>query len=565
MPTRWYRPAADAAACRHEVREAGCAGSIQRRVGGESPSRNRDPFAYDARPLSPNPPAASKRWTWAWPLVVAALFALRAPHLSGPLDDPHSWRQCDTVHYTLDFWRNGFHLLHPKVCWLGPQPTLIFEFPLPEAMAALLDRAFGFTPLWDRIVALLFTALSVFWLHRIVREIADKTTARIATVVYLVAPLTQFYSRAPQVDFAAQAFAHGLLYHGLRSARGGGAKDAAMAAICGALAAMIKGPYLAPVLPPLLLAMAAAGSVAAAAGAAAAVAVSAVAFLLWRRYVAAVNGAAPDWNWLPGYYKEVNPWWWYVGDMKQRLAPAAWIKLAKRMINEILTPAGVLLAACASFWRGGIGYRERPLGFALAWLAGAFAYLLVFFPLNVIHNYYQVPFVAPFSLLVALGVRALTRAPSPALLRRAAWAALVALVAVALVMPAHLGWYRVDVLREQAGAEIARRVPADDLVIVVDHDSGYSDPRLLFRARHHGWAVGAEDLTPALLARLTPLGARWVAWVSEPGVARLAPPAYLADREVAAATLPGAGHGATPIGELHLFRVAADSTAVAAP
>jgi hypothetical protein len=69
--------------------------------------------------------------TLAWLAAAVFLLALRIPHLSGPLDDPHSWRQCDTVGYSLAFARHGIDLLHPSVVWLGAHRTLILEFPLP--------------------------------------------------------------------------------------------------------------------------------------------------------------------------------------------------------------------------------------------------------------------------------------------------------------------------------------------------------------------------------------------------------------------------------------------------
>lgn len=475
---------------------------------------------------------------FAWPLVLVALFALRLPHLGGPLDNPHSWRQCDTVNYTWQFFRHGIDLLHPRVCWLGGAGTLIFEFPLPEALAALLDRAFGFTPLWDRVVALAFTALSAFWFHRIVRELADTATARIATAIYLVAPLTQFYSRAPQVDFAAQAFAHGLLWHGWRSLRGGGWPHALAAAACGALAAMIKVPYVLPVLAPLALLVAGAGSLMAVAGVAFALVVMGGVFLLWRSHVNAVNGAVPDWTFLPGFYKEVNPWWWYIGEWRTRLVPHNWITLVRRLVFEIVTPAGAVLAAAALVHP--LPRREggpSPLAFALLWLLGSLVYASVFFPLNLIHDYYQVPFVAPLALLAALGVRGFADARHALPVRALAWTALVAVVALALLLPRRLHFYATDSLREVAGAAIAARVPEADLVIVVDHNTEYSDPRLLFRARRNGWPIMKADLSPALTASLVGVGARWVAWVREHGDSLLVPPMHLAPMRVAAVPL----------------------------
>lgn len=493
---------------------------------------------------------------WAWPLALLGLFVLRLPHLFGPLDDPHSWRQADTVHYTWQFVRHGIDLLHPRVNWLGGHGTLIFEFPLPEGIAALFGRAFGYTPAWDRAVALAFTALSAYWFHRFTRDLAGTTVARIATALYLVAPLSQFYSRAPQVDFAAQAFVHGLLWHSWRSLRGGHWGHAAVAAVCGALAAMIKVPYLLPILPPLALLSFGAGSLFSLAGTVAAFGVTGVAFLAWRSHVNAVNGAVPDWTWLPGFYKEVNPWWWYVGEWHTRLVPANWLKLAHRAAYEILTPVGVVLALLAPFTpivrRDG---EPSPTSVALLWLGGTVAYIALFFPLNLIHNYYQVPLIAPLALLVALTVSGWLAHPHVAL-RVGAGLAFGAVVALALVMPTRLHWYRVDELRETAGAAIARFVPRDDLVIVVDHNSEYSDPRLLIRANREGWPIMKADLTPELQANLEREGARWVAWVQEPGDSQLVAPARLAPWRVASQALDRAEtRGRTVVDTLHLYRL----------
>src|SRR5437867_284100 len=141
----------------------------------------------------------------AWLLAAAALVALRIPHLRGPLDDPHSWRQCDTAYYSLDFFRRGIDLLHPSVCWLGAHRTLIFEFPLPEALSALLYRTFGPDPLWDRLVSLGFFLIATFYLFAFARLVASRRVAWLCAVAYLALPLGPFYSRAAHVDFAATA------------------------------------------------------------------------------------------------------------------------------------------------------------------------------------------------------------------------------------------------------------------------------------------------------------------------------------------------------------------------
>jgi len=71
------------------------------------------------------------------------LFALRFLHFGPELDAPHDWRQSDTAWYILDFFRNGIDLLHPAVCWMGASDTVVLEFPLPEAMVAMVWQLFG--------------------------------------------------------------------------------------------------------------------------------------------------------------------------------------------------------------------------------------------------------------------------------------------------------------------------------------------------------------------------------------------------------------------------------------
>ena len=76
-------------------------------------------------------------------LLLALLVGMRFMHLSEAIEEPHSWRQCDTAQYIRSFQEEGIDLLRPSVCWMGNHKTVILEFPLPEAVVAIVQQVFG--------------------------------------------------------------------------------------------------------------------------------------------------------------------------------------------------------------------------------------------------------------------------------------------------------------------------------------------------------------------------------------------------------------------------------------
>src|SRR5262249_26967928 len=160
---------------------------------------------------------------------------------------------------------------------------------------------------------------------------------------------------------------------------------------------------------------------------------------------------------------------------------------------------GALLALPGLAWRPWRNVPHevpRPVPFLIAWALGTLGYLLVFYPLNVIHNYYQIPFLAPAALAIGLGLDRLMARPA------LGYAALLLFVAGAFVTIHKLHYYAVDWRRVEAGRVIAGHTRPGDLIVASDEDAGYSDPRLLVRADRAGWSVATRDLTPGRVARL---------------------------------------------------------------
>jgi hypothetical protein len=505
--------------------------------------------------LSAESPGAARR-SLPWLFAAIALVALRLPYLHGPLTDPHAWRQCDTVHTALDFYRRGFDLMHPAVGWLGGHRTLLLNFPVSETLSAVLYRAFGPDPMWDRMVSLFFCLVASAYLGATARYLAGERAGRLATLAYLAIPLSQYFSRVPHIEFSVIAFVNGTFYHTLRAYEEKSNRQAILGALCGIGAGLIKGPYLATIGLPILAVMLHAPSRGRVLRGLVPLAFAILAFQLWREHVDKVNATVPDWTFLPDFYKEVNPIWRYVGTLEERLTLSNWIKIARRLVYELATPIGMLLAA-ATLWRkpgpdvaaGRTTLDARAV--ALLWYANCLLHVLVFFRLNAWHNYYQMPFIAPTALLIGLGADWL-------------WARLPRWKGVPLGALAFTGflfmtlWVQqrahygvVDWLRTEAGKVIEARIPAGDLVVASDFSTlPPTDPRLLFRSDREGWPMRSFEITPYRLNRLRAWGAKWVVVLTDPAHPRTQAPAFLEPARVS--TLP-VMHEGQPIGTVNVF------------
>jgi 4-amino-4-deoxy-L-arabinose transferase-like glycosyltransferase len=465
-------------------------------------------------------------WTLVGVLVLSRFYAFRAE-----LDHPHLFRQADTAFYSLGFHRFGMDLFLPSVGWMGSYRHVLLEFPLTEWIAASIYALTGPTILVDRLVNFAFFLSSAGFLFLIARRLADATMGRIVAVVYMAAPLGIYYSRAVHIDFTAVCFAHGLVFLCLRYLDTGGRRHLVVASLAGTLAFVIKAPYAfflaAPVVVYAVRDPTRRGRLGPVLGV---FAWSALTFAAWHTYSEAINRRAPDLSFIPSYERHVDRYRWYFGTFADRARFDYWYTVLGRVYREIAT----------TFWwivvPFGVLVRERYRAyfvFALAWSAGAVVYLLVFFTLNEAHNYYQIPFIAPFSLWLAAPIHACWTATGERarLARATACAVLAAYVASSLVV-ASRRFYRPEPFGVAAGRFIEASTSPDDLIVMAPRsDSRHGVPTYLFLARRYGWSVGPDELSPEVVEGLRPHGATLVvsSTASPPPAPTLA---YLARQEL---------------------------------
>ena len=329
--------------------------------------------------------------------TVCLLFLIgsRVPHLTGPVDDPHSWRQCDTANYARAFHKDGINLLRPSVCWMGNYKTVVLEFPFPETLMAIAYNLFGPNIAYARLITLLFFMGSAIYLFFVVKYLFDDHVAFIATAIYIILPLSLFYSRAVHVDFCAVFFAHAMVYYFLRGYEEKSLKFNLVGMLAACMAFLVKAPYVFYFVLPLLCFMLTRFNLKKISCFLLLISVPVILFIIWHLHVNRINSAAPDWFFIPGYGKFVNMANWYYGPLVMRWDSRIWKTLLRRLQFEVVSKTGAYL-----FFLGLIGSfikyitlkkRRRSLLFLWTWLAGVFCYLLIFLNLNNIHNYYQIP------------------------------------------------------------------------------------------------------------------------------------------------------------------------------
>ncbi len=442
-------------------------------------------------------------------ITIIGLIALRCFHFDAYIDGPHTWRQCDTANYIWAFYQDGINLLAPSVCWMGGHKTLILEFPLPEAVVAIFYQLFSPDLIWARIVFTLFFLGAVRYLYLVVKQLVNVEVARVATVIYMALPLSIFYSRAIHIDFSAVFFAHAMLYYYLQGIAQASFKKVVWGSIFGVLAFATKAPYAFFFALPLLYWIFTHQRWRFFVKALPLFALPVLTLVWWAWHTQQVNAAAPDWEFIPGYRKFTDNSGWYFGYWGQRFEIPHWITLRDRLVFEVVGIPGLVLMLVGLVWRT----TKKATIFAVLWLVGVVAYVLIFFNLNVIHNYYQIPLLAPAALFIAIAIVRLFNwlKNKHAMAGYAAAVVLTGSVVGTNIYYTETTYYRPLMDQVWAGEQIGAHTQPDDLIVVSFGGFDCRSPHLLYRARRNGWSITERDLTPQLIYRLMEEGANYVA------------------------------------------------------
>ncbi len=454
-----------------------------------------------------------------FPILALILVSIRFLHFGELVDEPHSWRQCDTANYIWSFYQDGIDILHPSVCWMGGHKTTILEFPLPEAIISVFYKVFGPDLIWARLVFMAFFVGGVRYLYLTIKLFGGKELSQFACLFYLAFPLGIYYSRAIHVDFSAIFFAHAMLYHFMVGLKEEKWLHLLAGSLLGGIGFMIKSPYLFFLYLPLL----------------AWIhhhrkwrylfrniyyfAIPAGIFIPWQMHVTRVNSAAPDWDFIPHYKKFVDMWGWYFGTWDMRLEGVHWESIYLHIRFEILSFYG--------WWPFLAGILVNPrsfrANFVRLWLLGAIAYVAIFFNLNFVHNYYQLPLMAPIALCLGLLFINMREYLGRLLPRAAVWIVLLPILVfgwrswqlteqIALNSQESFyfqHYYRLPPVPIAGGQAIREHTPENSLVISSYGGLDCRAPMILYRAKRNGWSIPQATLTPYIIEQLRGEGAEY--------------------------------------------------------
>lgn len=427
-------------------------------------------------------------------LVIIAL-SIRFFHFGEELESPHVWRQSDTANYIWDFYKNGIDLFHPSVCWMGNYKTVILEFPLIEAIVSIGYHIFGPYQFVAKIVFFLFFLLSSFYLYKLIKYLYHSHLAQIATLVYLLTPLSLFYSRAIHIDFAELSFVFAMAYYYIKGIKEEKKSALLLGTLFAALAFVTKIPYVLPIIPPLVAFVFIHKKFSYVLRNFYYFLIPVGLFALWQQHVFTVNDQAPDWYFIPGYRKFTHNAGWYYGSFDQRLSIENWTLLKDRFLHEILGCFGLLLLILSFFF-----LRKRNY-FILLWLAGSIVYLLIFFNLNRVHNYYQIPFIPILSVILGIGVFRMCRVFFRKYFTVAASLSIL-ILGTESVIYSEKNYYQVPQIFLEVGNFINNHTENEDLVIVNYEYIDSKCPNFLYAAKRNGWQLSNYKLTGELIYRL---------------------------------------------------------------
>ncbi len=441
--------------------------------------------------------------------LIVILIAQRFFHFQNVIEEPMAWRQFDTEFFAYDFYKHGINLFKPSVSWMGGYRTTILEFPLISAIISIFYIIFEPATLYARLTIYIFFIGSAIYLYKLFLKLYYRSLAATALIVYLLLPISLYYSRAVNIDFAVMFFALSALYYFVLGFENEKFMYIIPGVLLSTLGFLVKAPYMLIIYFPLIYYIFHKNKVSFALKVIPLMLIPAISFYFWQKYSIKINNNAPDWYFIPDYFKFTDMSSWYFGSISQRFEIGKWELLLSRFGASGITFIGFPLFLTGAIFKLKNGFNKNIIYY---YSIGSIIYILIFFNLNVIHNYYQVPLLVATSFFIAAGIDHINRYLSSRL--KITGKAIITFIIVALTINGiwftERWYYKPDKIRNSAADFINKNTGENDLVIASVDLTDPRDPRILAPSHRYGWAIRLSDLKPELIEKLKLEGATYL-------------------------------------------------------
>lgn len=443
-------------------------------------------------------------------LLLCIIPFLQLPFLGNEVYAPHAWRQLDTLGYAYSFYSEQNALFYPEVYWMGGYKTLLLEFPITEYIQAVFFQLLGYSIKLGQFINLIYFSFCLAFFYKLIKILFNKEVAIYSSLCFFFLPVVFFYSHAFLVDFFALGCGFAFSYYFILGLQNKSFKSWIYATLFLSLSLLVKAPtsfYLA--LPLLIFTIYKAewnfvikyGGV---------FILSLIPFYFWIQHSTEINALAPNWkSIIPDYRKFDDMSMWYYGLWEHRFIPYSWYTLAYRFTQELTGGIFIfILSVFGIFW----SFLSKNGWFVLGWLMGLLAMLLIFFNLNAIHNYYQLPFMA----IIAMGLGYF-------LYQFNRWKSHYKYVVVILFFgfmgfssytELKTSYYHATEFKEM-GIWLGKKSLSSEYIITSYGGLSAQCPLILSTAHRFGWSVSAAYLKPELILELMKHGADKFFLVSE--------------------------------------------------
>lgn len=417
-------------------------------------------------------------------LLVLGIF-VRSYKINAPLADWHSWRQADTAAVSRNFIKDGFNLLYPQSDSFlpmneygleNPNRYFINEFPLYNAIVAVIYRQFGVHESYGRMVSILFATAGSLALYGIVKILLGTKEALAVLGYYTLLPYNIYYSRVFMPDPTFVALSIISLYFcvmWVKSEKNG----YAIAMMISFATAMLVKPYAIFMAIPMLYWV-----------------VTNWGLSIFKKpitYIVAFGSFVPLLMWRYHYFLHPEGTFasdWLLNGDGIRFTGAffRWI-IFDRLNRLIFATGGFVLFVVGLF----SSHLKKNYSLFFVWALSVFLYFIIFAKGNVNHDYYQLPIVAPGTVLAVIGGMSLLSLARTKLQKILNISFLFSLAVISLAF----GWFEVrgyfninNTAIVEAGEKVDQITPKDALII-----APYQvDPAFLYQTNRHGWPLGGD-------------------------------------------------------------------------